>query len=62
MFGKLSSFKTKIKLSSSRGLTGSHELAMFLDELPGDAEKGLSQRFRWFFPKPAYSLEPADKA
>ena len=36
-----------------------------LIELPGNAEKGLSQRFLWLFPKPTYagfdSLEPADK-
>ncbi len=30
MFDELSSFLTKIKLYSSRGLTDSHELAMFL--------------------------------
>ena len=33
--------------------------------LPGNAEKGLSQRFLCFFPKPVYarfdSLEPIDK-
>ena len=31
MFDELSSFLTKIKLYSSRGLTDSHELAMFLE-------------------------------
>lgn len=41
-------------------------VARSLIELPGNAEKGLSQRFLWFFPKPVYgefdSLEPTDKA
>ena len=40
-------------------------VARSLIELPGNAEKGLSQRFLWFFPKPVYaqfdSLEPIDK-
>lgn len=40
-------------------------VARALIELPGNAEKGLSQRFLWLFPKPAYgkfnSLEPTDK-
>ena len=27
-------------------------VARSLIELPGNAEKGLSQRFLWFFPKP----------
>ena len=40
-------------------------VARALIELPGNAEKGLSQRFLWLFPKPTYadfdSLEPADK-
>ena len=31
MFDELSAFLTKIKLHSSRGLTDSHELAMFLE-------------------------------
>ena len=31
MFDELSAFLTKIKLYSSRGLTDSHELAMFLE-------------------------------
>ena len=41
-------------------------VARALIELPGNAEKGLSQRFLWLFPKPTYadfdSLEPADKS
>ena len=41
-------------------------VARSLIELPGNAEKGLSQRFLWFFPKPVYghfdSLEPTDKS
>ena len=36
-----------------------------LIELPGNSEKGLSQRFLWMFPKPIYgqfaTLEPIDK-
>ncbi len=40
-------------------------VARNLIELPGNAEKGLSQRFLWLFPKPVYSkfetLEPVDK-
>ena len=40
-------------------------VARCLIELPGNAEKGLSQRFLWLFPKPVYSefdtLEPTDK-
>ena len=35
-----------------------------IDELPGNGVKGLSQRFLWMFPKPAYAhldtLEPPD--
>ena len=37
-----------------------------LIELPGNAKKGLSQCFMWFFPKPVYgefaSLEPPNKS
>ena len=40
-------------------------VARFLIELPGNAEKGLSQRFLWYFPKPVYgefdTLEETDK-
>ena len=40
-------------------------VARNLIELPGNAEKGLSQRFLWLFPRPVYSqfdsLEPIDK-
>ena len=40
-------------------------VAKNLIELPGNAEKGLSQRFLWLFPKPVYSqfdtLEPIEK-
>lgn len=40
-------------------------VARSLIELAGNAEKGLSQRFLWFFPKPVYgdfdSLEPIDR-
>ena len=40
-------------------------VARSLIELPGNAEKGLSQRFLWLFPRPVYanfdSLEPTDK-
>lgn len=40
-------------------------VARALIELPGNAEKGLSQRFLWMFPKPVYgefsTLEPTDK-
>ena len=40
-------------------------VARALIELPGNAEKGLSQRFLWLFPKPLYgnfsTLEPTDK-
>lgn len=40
-------------------------VARCLIELPGNAEKGLSQRFLWLFPRPVYSefdsLEPTDK-
>ena len=40
-------------------------VARSLIELPGNAEKGLNQRFLWYFPKPVYghfdSLEPTDK-
>ena len=36
-----------------------------LIELPGNAEKGLSQRFLWLYPKPVYSkfetLEPVNE-
>ena len=39
-------------------------VARSLIELPGNAEKGLSQRFLWMFPKPVYAhfdtLEPPD--
>ena len=39
--------------------------ARALIETPGNAEKGLSQRFLWLFPKPVYgkfnSLEPINK-
>lgn len=37
-------------------------VARFLMELPGNAEKGLTQRFLWLHPQPVYgkfeSLEP----
>lgn len=40
-------------------------VARRLIELPGNAEKGLSQQFLWLFPRPVYSefdtLEPLDK-
>ena len=40
-------------------------VARSLIELPGNAEKGLSQRFLWFFPRPVYShfatLEPVEE-
>ena len=40
-------------------------VARALIELPGNAEKGLSQRFLWIFPRPVYgefhTLEPTDK-
>ena len=40
-------------------------VARSLIELPGNAEKGLSQRFLWLFPRPVYSsfdsLEPTDQ-
>ena len=40
-------------------------VARTLIELPGNAEKGLSQRFLWLFPRPVYghfdSLEPTEK-
>ena len=40
-------------------------VARCLIELPGNAEKGLSQCFLWLFPKPVYSecdtLEPTDR-
>ena len=39
--------------------------ARALIEVPGNAEKGLSQRFLWVFPKPVYkpfsTLEPINK-
>ena len=39
-------------------------VARSLIELPGNAEKGLSQRFLWMFPKPVYAhfdtMEPPD--
>ena len=39
-------------------------VARSLIELPGNAEKGLSQRFLWLFPRPVYgnfdSLETID--
>ena len=41
-------------------------VAKSLIELPGNAEKGLSQRFLWLFPKPQYStfseLEHCDES
>lgn len=40
-------------------------VARALIEMPGNAEKGLSQRFLWLFPKPEYgkfdTLEPTDE-
>ena len=40
-------------------------VARSLIELPGNAEKGLSQRFLWLFPRPVYgkfeTLEPVRK-
>ena len=40
-------------------------VARSLIELPGNAEKGLSQRFLWLFPKPIYgkfeTLEPVQE-
>ena len=40
-------------------------VARSLIQLPGNAEKGLSQRFLWFFPKPVYgqfdTVEPINK-
>ena len=40
-------------------------VARSLMELPGNAEKGLSQRFLWLFPKPVYAefdtLEPVNR-
>ena len=40
-------------------------VARSLIELPWNAEKGLSQRFLWFFPRPVYAhfatLEPVNK-
>ena len=40
-------------------------VARCLIELPRNAEKGLSQRFLWLFPKPVYAswseLEPIDQ-
>ena len=40
-------------------------VARNLIEMPTNAEKGLSQRFLWFFPKPCYNkfndLEPVDE-
>lgn len=40
-------------------------VARDLIEMPANAEKGLSQRFLWFFPKLCYSkfreLEPVDE-
>ena len=40
-------------------------VARCLLEMSGNAEKGLSQRFLWLFPKPVYgefkTLEPSDK-
>ena len=39
-------------------------VARSMTELPANAEKGLSQRFIWTFPKPTYAefktLEPVD--
>jgi hypothetical protein len=41
-------------------------VARTLIELPGNSEKGLSQRFLWMFPKPIYgqfsTLEPVDES
>ena len=37
MFDELSAFLTKIKLYSSRGLTDSHELSMFLELYNGNS-------------------------
>ena len=40
-------------------------VARSLIEMPGNYEKGLSQRFLWLFPKPVYAefstLEPTDR-
>ncbi len=40
-------------------------VARLLIELPGNAEKGLSQRFLWLYPQPVYgkfdTLEPVRK-
>ena len=40
-------------------------VARSLIELPGNAEKGLSQRFLWLYPKPVYgtfeTLEPVQE-
>ena len=40
-------------------------VARFLLEMSGNAEKGLSQRFLWLFPKPVYgefnTLEPSNQ-
>ncbi len=40
-------------------------VARSIIDLPGNAEKGLSQRFLWLFPKPVYAafntLEPANQ-
>ena len=45
---------------------GGFSVAHFLTQLTGNAEKGLSQRYLWYFPKPVYgefdSLEETDKA
>lgn len=52
MFDELSSFLTKIKLYSSRGLTDSHELAMFLklyNSIPWTRTTGESKGHFWIF-------------
>ena len=40
-------------------------VARYLLEMSGNAEKGLSQRFLWLFPKPVYgefkTLEPSNQ-
>ena len=40
------------------------DVARYIIELPGNGEKGLCQRFLWYFPKPQYgsfeSLEPVN--
>lgn len=50
------------KTSLTVGGFNQPSFARALIEMPGNAEKGLSQRFLWIFPKPLYgkfdSLEP----